>query len=46
MYDRRIVRGNTYAQRTLPAVSLLVYHIALALVFLGYWCKTEWYSWY
>ena len=23
MYDRRIVRGNTYAQRTLPAVSLL-----------------------
>ena len=21
MYDRRIVRGNTYAQRTLPAVS-------------------------
>ena len=42
MYDRRIVRGNTYAQRTLPAVSLLVYHIALALVFLGYWCKTDW----
>lgn len=22
MYDRRIVRGNTYAQRTLPAVSV------------------------
>lgn len=21
MYDKRIVRGNTYAQRTLPAVS-------------------------
>lgn len=24
MYDRRIVRGNTYAQHTLPAVSILV----------------------
>ena len=21
MYDRRIIRGNTYAQQTLPAVS-------------------------
>ena len=24
MYDKRIVRGNTYALRTLPAVSILV----------------------
>ena len=23
MYDRRIVRGNTYAQHTLPAVSVI-----------------------
>lgn len=23
MYDRRVVRGNTYAQHTLPAVSQL-----------------------
>ena len=25
MYDKRIVRGNTYAQHTLPAVSGLVF---------------------
>lgn len=24
MYDRRIVRGNTYAQHTLPAVSIII----------------------
>lgn len=26
MYDRRIVRGNTYAQNVLPVVSHSIYH--------------------
>ena len=29
MYDRRIVRGNTYAQHTLPAVSNVIHNILI-----------------
>ena len=36
MYDRRIVRGNTYAQHTLPAVS----------IFFRYWLCFERRDWF
>jgi hypothetical protein len=33
MYDRRIIRGNTYAQHTLPAVSLFNVSIFCSLIY-------------
>ena len=35
MYDRRVIRGNTYALNTIPAVSIslfLVYHFVMLAI--------------